>query len=120
MAAGACTHRTGRGGGGPGAAAADAGRAGRAGALLGGFWRRDKEGGLTAPWVATRREGKPVACKLYRLEEGRALYAGVLKAGGALATLSDEQWAALKGRLMRCGRAPDGRSGTSGGPSKGW
>jgi hypothetical protein len=37
----------------------------------------------------TRREGKALACKLYRVEEGRALYAGVLKAaavGSARAT----------------------------------
>ena len=31
----------------------------------------------------TRRDGKAVACKLYRIGEGRALYAGVLKAAGA-------------------------------------
>jgi len=53
--------------------------------LLGGFWRRDKEGGLTVPRVATRREGKALACKLYRVQEGRALYAGVLKAASARA-----------------------------------
>jgi hypothetical protein len=53
--------------------------------LLGGFWRRDKQGGLTAPRVVTRREGKPVACKLYRIEAGGALYAGALKAAGARA-----------------------------------
>src|SRR4051794_35333697 len=53
--------------------------------LLGGFWRRDKQGGLTSPRVATRREGKALACKLYRVGEGRALYAGVLKAAGARA-----------------------------------
>jgi hypothetical protein len=53
--------------------------------LLGGFWRRDKEGGLTSARVVTRREGKALACKLYRVEEGRALYAGVLKAAGARA-----------------------------------
>jgi len=53
--------------------------------LLGGFWRRDKEGGLTAPRVVTRREGKAFACKLYRVGEGGALYAGVLKAAGARA-----------------------------------
>jgi len=53
--------------------------------LLGGFWRRDKQGGLTALRVVTRREGKPVACKLYRIEAGRALYAGALKAAGARA-----------------------------------
>src|SRR5690242_21862529 len=51
--------------------------------LLGGFWRRDKEGGLTSPRIATRREGKALACKLYRIEEGGAFYAGVLKAAGA-------------------------------------
>ncbi len=53
--------------------------------LLGGFWRRDKEGGLTSPRVVTRREGKALASKLYRVGEGRALYAGVLKAAGARA-----------------------------------
>ena len=53
--------------------------------LLGGFWRRDKEGGLTTPRVVTRREGKALACKLYRIGEGKALYAGVLKAAGARA-----------------------------------
>ena len=51
--------------------------------LLGGFWRLDQAGGLTVPRIATRREGKALACKLYRIEEGRALYAGVLKAAGA-------------------------------------
>jgi hypothetical protein len=35
--------------------------------------------------VVTRREGKALACKLYRVEGGRALYAGVLKAAGARA-----------------------------------
>ena len=53
--------------------------------LLGGFWRRDKEGGLTSPRVVTRREGKALACKLYRVGEDRALYAGVLKAASARA-----------------------------------
>ena len=53
--------------------------------LLGGFWRLDRTGGLTAPRVVTRREGKALACKLYRVGEGRALYAGVLKAAGARA-----------------------------------
>jgi hypothetical protein len=53
--------------------------------LLGGFWRRDRTGGLTVPRVATRREGRALACKLYRVGEGRALYAGVLKAAGARA-----------------------------------
>jgi hypothetical protein len=53
--------------------------------LLGGFWRLDRTGGLTAARVVTRREGKALACKLYRIEEGRALYAGVLKAAGARA-----------------------------------
>src|SRR5690242_11884217 len=53
--------------------------------LLGGFWRRDQAGGLTVPRIATRREGKALACKLYRVEGGRALYAGVLKAAGARA-----------------------------------
>ena len=51
--------------------------------LLGGFFRRDREGGLTSPRIVTRREGKALACKVYRIEEGRALYAGALKAAGA-------------------------------------
>ena len=41
--------------------------------------------GSTCPRVVTRREGKALACKLYRIGEGRALYAGVLKAAGARA-----------------------------------
>ena len=53
--------------------------------LLGGFWRRDQAGELTVPRIVTRREGKVLACKLYRVEGGRALYAGVLKAAGARA-----------------------------------
>ena len=53
--------------------------------LLGGFWRSDRTGGLALPRVVTRREGKALACKLYRIETGRALYAGVLKAAGARA-----------------------------------
>ena len=53
--------------------------------LLGGFWRLDRTGGLAAPRIVTRREGKALACKLYRVGEGRALYAGVLKAAGARA-----------------------------------
>ena len=53
--------------------------------LLGGFFRRDREGGLTSPRIVTRREGKALACKVYRTEEGRVLYAGVLKAAGARA-----------------------------------
>ena len=53
--------------------------------LLGGFWRQDRSGRSTTPRVATRREGKALACKLYRVGEGRALYAGVLKAAGARA-----------------------------------
>jgi hypothetical protein len=53
--------------------------------LLGGFWRLGKEGGLASPRVVTRREGEALACKLYRVGEGRALYAGVLKAAGARA-----------------------------------
>jgi hypothetical protein len=53
--------------------------------LLGGFWRRDQAGGLAVPRIATRREGKALACKLYRVGEGRALYAGVLKAASARA-----------------------------------
>ena len=55
--------------------------------LLGGFRRPDRTGGLTLPRVVTRHEGKALACKLYRVGEGRALYAGVLKAAGARAFL---------------------------------
>src|SRR4051794_11148883 len=53
--------------------------------LLGGFWRLDRTGGLASPRVVTRREGKAFACKLYRVGEARALYAGALKAAGARA-----------------------------------
>jgi len=53
--------------------------------LLGGFWRRDQAGGFTVPRIATRRDGKALACKLYRVGERRALYAGALKAAGARA-----------------------------------
>ena len=53
--------------------------------LLGGVWRRDREGKLTVPRIVTRREGKALACKLYRVEGRRALYAGALKAAGARA-----------------------------------
>jgi hypothetical protein len=38
----------------------------------------------------TRREGKALACKLYRIEGGRALYAGALKVAGALAFIEAE------------------------------
>jgi hypothetical protein len=41
--------------------------------LLGGFWRLDRTGGVTAPRVVTRREGKALACKLYRVGGERAL-----------------------------------------------
>jgi hypothetical protein len=53
--------------------------------LLGGFFRRDRAGELAVPRVMTRREGPGLACKLYRVGEGRALYAGALKAAGARA-----------------------------------
>ncbi len=53
--------------------------------LLGGFWRLDRTGGLAAPRVVTRREGKALACKRSRVGAGGALYAGVLKAAGARA-----------------------------------
>ena len=69
--------------------------------LLGGFWRRAREGGLTVPRIATRREGKALACKLYRVGEGRALYAGVLKAAGARAFAE-----AAPGAEFRCRNAP--------------
>ncbi len=69
--------------------------------LLGGFWRQDRSGGLTSPRVVTRREGKALACKLYRIEEGTALYAGVLKAAGAQAFVE-----ALPGAEYRYRNAP--------------
>ena len=53
--------------------------------LLGGFWRCNKVGRLEKPRIVTRREGPGLSCKLYRVEAGRALYAGVLKAAGARA-----------------------------------
>ena len=68
--------------------------------LLGGFWRRDQAGGLTVPRIATRREGKALACKLYRVEEGRALYAGVLKAAGARAFVEAAPGAEFRYRNM--------------------
>ena len=42
--------------------------------LLGGFWRRDKEGGLTSPRVATRRDGKALACRLAAGGSGAACW----------------------------------------------
>ena len=50
------------------------------------------------PRVVTRREGKALACKLYRIEEGRALYAGVLKAAGARAFVEAEPGAEFRYR----------------------
>lgn len=51
--------------------------------LLGGFWRRDRAGGLTVPRVVTRREGAArAACKLYQVRDRRAAYAGALAAAG--------------------------------------
>src|SRR5690348_2681715 len=38
--------------------------------LLGGFWRRDKEGRLGAPRVATRREGKALEVARARMRPG--------------------------------------------------
>src|SRR3954469_11656250 len=72
--------------------------------LLGGFWRRDKEGGLASPRVVTRREGKALACKLYRVGEGRALYAGALKAGGARAFVEAVPGAEFRYRNSRLRR----------------
>ena len=85
--------------------------------LLGGFWRLDRTGGVTAPRVVTRREGKALACKLYRIEEGRALYAGVLKAAGARAFVEaapGEEFRYRNSRLRRMtagGVRGGGRSG---------
>ena len=47
--------------------------------LLGGFRCKDQADVLTAPRIVARREDKVFACKPYRVEEGRALYAGVLR-----------------------------------------
>jgi hypothetical protein len=69
--------------------------------LLGGFWRLDRTSGLTSPRVVTRREGPGLACKLYRVEEGRAFYAGALKAAGARAFVE-----AAPGEEYRCRNAP--------------
>jgi hypothetical protein len=72
--------------------------------LLGGFWRAGRMGGLTLPRVATRREGKTLACKLYRVEGGRALYAGVLKVAGARAfveAMPGEEFRYRNSRLRR-------------------
>src|SRR5690242_3169327 len=69
--------------------------------LLGGFWRQDRTGGLASPRVVTRREGKALACKLYRIEEGRALYAGVLKAAGARAFVEAAPGAEFRYRNSR-------------------
>ena len=76
--------------------------------LLGGFWRRDRAGGLTVPRIATRREGKPLACKLYRVGEGRALYAGVLKAAGARAFVEALPGAEFRYRNSRLRRMTTG------------
>lgn len=54
-------------------------------AVLGGFLRPGRAGGPARPRVVTRREGPGLACKLYRVEGGKALYAGALKAAGARA-----------------------------------
>ena len=72
--------------------------------LLGGFWRLDRTGGVTAPRVVTRREGKALACKLYRVGEGRALYAGVLKAAGARAFVEATPGAEFRYRNSRLRR----------------
>ena len=72
--------------------------------LLGGFWRLDRAGGLASPRVVTRREGKALACKLYRVGEGRALYAGVLKAGGARAFVEAVPGAEFRYRNSRLRR----------------
>jgi hypothetical protein len=72
--------------------------------LLGGFWRLDRTGGLTSPRVVTRREGKALACKLYRVGEGRARYAGVLKAAGARAFVEAAPGAEYRYRNSRLRR----------------
>ena len=53
--------------------------------LLGGVVRLDRGDGLGRPRVVTRRGGPGLACKLYRVEGGKTLYAGALKAAGARA-----------------------------------
>jgi hypothetical protein len=51
--------------------------------------------------VVTRREGKALACKLYRIGEGRARYAGVLKAAGARAFVEAPPGAEFRYRRSR-------------------
>ena len=72
--------------------------------LLGGFCRLDRTGGLMSPRIVTRREGKALACKLYRVEAGRALYAGVLKAAGARAFVEAAPGAEFRYRNSRLRR----------------
>ena len=86
--------------------------------LLGGFWRRDKEGGLTVPRVATRREGKALACKLYRVGEGGALYAGALKAAGARAFVEAAPGAAFGYRNAPLRRMTAGELATAVDPGR--
>ena len=57
-----------------------------------------------SPRIVTRREGKAVACKLYRVEAGRALYAGVLKAAGARAFVEAVPGAEFRYRNARLRR----------------
>ena len=97
-------RRSRRGGGGPGAAAAHAGRAGRARAAARRLLAPGPAAGSTSPRVVTRREGKALACKLYRVGEGRALYAGVLKAAGARAFVDAAPGAEFRHRNARLRR----------------
>jgi hypothetical protein len=76
--------------------------------LLGGFWRRDQAGGLVMPRIVTRREGKALACKLYWIGEGRALYAGALKAAGARVFVEAAPGAEFRYRNLRLHRMTAG------------
>jgi len=82
--------------------------------LLGGFCRSDRTGRLTSPRVVTRREGEVLACKLYRAGEGGALYAGVLKAAGARASVEAAPGAGFRCRNSRLRRMTPEESAAAG------
>jgi len=69
--------------------------------LLGGFWRVDRTGALTLPRIVTRREGK-------------ALYAGVLKAAGARASVEAAPGAGFRCRNSRLRRMTPEESAAAG------
>jgi hypothetical protein len=58
--------------------------------------------------VVTRREGEALACKLYRVGEDRAPYAGVLKAAGARAFVEAAPGAEFRYRNSRLHRMTAG------------